>query len=88
MWHYSRIVDGQTEGISIAKLFADYYRDLYTSVPYDTKEFNCIQAEVKELLSKETSSCSDCFFKFSDVKYAVSRLKAHKNDGSSSLTIK
>jgi hypothetical protein len=47
MWHYSRIVDGQTEGISIAKLFADYYRDLYTSVPYDTKEFNCIQAEVK-----------------------------------------
>ena len=28
----SRIVDGQTEGISIAKLFADKYKDLYTNV--------------------------------------------------------
>jgi hypothetical protein len=31
----SRIVDGETDSVSIAKLFANSYRDLYTSVPYD-----------------------------------------------------
>ena len=81
----SRTVDGRTEGISIAKLFADKYKDLYTSVPYDSNELNCIQAEIKDLL-ESTSTCSDCFFNFSEVKYAVSRLKAHKNDGCSTLT--
>jgi len=33
----SRIVDGQTEDINIAKLFADKYRELYTSVPYESE---------------------------------------------------
>jgi hypothetical protein len=37
-------------------------------------------------LLESTSTCSDCFFDFSEVKYAVSRLKAHKNDGCSNLT--
>jgi hypothetical protein len=46
----SRIVDGQTDGLSIAEVFADKYKDLCTSVPYNTNEFNCIQAEVNELL--------------------------------------
>ena len=83
----SRIVDGQTDGLSIAEVFADKYDDLYTSVPYDINELNCIQAEVEELLlAEDTSLCSDCVFNFSDVKHAVSRLKAHKNDGSSGLT--
>jgi len=63
----SRTVDGQTEGISIAKLFADKYKDLYTSVPYDSNELNCIQSEVNDLIVR-TSTCSDYFFNFSDVK--------------------
>jgi len=35
-------VDGHTEDTSIAKLFADKYRDLYTSVQYDVSEIQHI----------------------------------------------
>jgi len=35
--------DGHTEAISIAKLVADKYRDLYTSVPYDVNEMQHIK---------------------------------------------
>src|SRR5664279_1881477 len=51
----SCIVDGQTEAISIAKLFADKYRDLYTSVPYDVNEMHCIQNDVNSLLMNVSS---------------------------------
>ena len=47
----SRIVDGQTESVSIAKLFANQYRELYTSVPYDRDEMLRIQNEVGELIA-------------------------------------
>ena len=80
-----RTVDGQSEAISIAKLFADKYRDLYTSVPYDVSEMQIIQNDVNNLL-KNVSSCADCIFNLCDVKSAVSHLKAHKNDGSTGLT--
>lgn len=81
----SRIVDGQTECISIAKLFAVKYRDLYTSVPYDVNEMCRIQSDVKTLLSSAPSSV-DCVFTVHDLKHAVTRLSAHKNDGSTGLT--
>src|SRR5664279_3682608 len=51
----SCIVDGQTEAISIARLFADKYRDLYTSVPYDVNEMHCIQNDVNSLLMNVSS---------------------------------
>ena len=81
----SRIVDGQMESVCIAKLFATKYRDLYTSVPYDVNEMQCIQNDVKALLVG-SSSFTDCIFTLHDLKYAVSRLSAHKNDGSTGLT--
>ena len=37
-----RIVDGMTDAGSIAKIFADKYRDLYTSAPYNVCEMRCI----------------------------------------------
>jgi hypothetical protein len=82
---HGRIVDGQTESSSIAKVFADKFRDLYTSVPYDVNEMRRIQDDVKHLLAKEPSHY-DCIFHTSDIKYAVSRLKTHKNDGCTGLT--
>src|SRR5664279_3158638 len=81
----SCIVDGQTEAISIAKLFADKYRNLYTSVPYGVNEMHCILNYVNSLLMN-VSSCADCIINLRDVRSAVSRLKAHKNDGSTGLT--
>ena len=45
----------------------------------------CIHNDVNSLLTN-ASSCADCIFNFCDVRNAVSRLKAHKNDGSTGLT--
>ena len=42
----SRTVDGQTESITIAKLFDDKFQQLYTSVPYDVYEMRRIQDDV------------------------------------------
>lgn len=80
----SRIVDGKTESSSIAKLFADQYRDLYTSVPYDQHEMSRIQKEIGDLLAVNTTD-NECRFTSCDVKCAVSCLKAHKNDGGTGL---
>jgi hypothetical protein len=81
----SRIVDGQADCVSIAQPFATKYRDLYTSEPYDTNEMQCIRNEVKRQLSV-ASSLNECLFTTQDLKYATSRLAAHKNDGSNGLT--
>jgi len=85
--YYGCSVDGHTEATNglIAKLFADKYRDLHTSVPYDVIEMQHIQDEVNCLLTNEPS-LADCIFNFHDVQNAVSRLKTHKNDGSTGLT--
>ena len=48
----SRIVDGKSESISIAKLFASQYRELYTSVPYNKDEMLGIQKDVEEIIEK------------------------------------
>jgi hypothetical protein len=83
----SRIVDGQANCVNIAKLFATKYRDLYTSVPYDINEMRCICNEIETQLSdSETSALEECLFTTHDLKYAVSRLAAHKNDGGTGLT--
>ena len=63
----SRIVDGNSESISIAKLFASQYRELYTSVPYNKEEMLCIQNEVDELIEKKSNHL-ECRFDFYDVK--------------------
>jgi hypothetical protein len=72
-------VDGQSEANNIAKLFAEKYRDLYISVPYDVNEMRIIQEEVNNLLLSE-SPWTDCTFNTCDVKSTVSHLKAHKNE--------
>ena len=81
----SRIVDGNSESISIAQLFASQYRDLYTSVPYNKDEMLCIQNEVEELISKDSTHIERRIVSY-DVKQAVSCLKSNKNDGGTRLT--
>jgi hypothetical protein len=81
----SRSVDGLSEADSIAKLFAAKYRELYTSVPYNEIEMQEIIGGVQAQLANTTFS-QDCIFNFNDVKTAVSKLKAHKSEGSSDFT--
>jgi len=75
----------QTEPSNIARLFADNYRELYTNVPYDFNEMQCIIDDISCLLSTERVS-SDCIYSCNDVKDAVSHLKAHKSDGNLGLS--
>ena len=68
-----------TDAGSISKMFADKYRDLYTSVPYNGHEMQCIVDRVNCLLQNEDLHY-DCTFNIHDIISAVSHLKAHKGD--------
>ena len=81
----SRTVDDQTEPSSIAKVFAENYRELYSSVPYDFNEMQRINDDINCLLSSEQMS-SDSIYSCNDVTDAVSHLKEHKNDGNLGLS--
>ena len=83
----SRSVDGLSEAESIAKLFAVKYRELYTSVPYNEFEMQEVIDDVQaQLASRPTTCLEDHIFNINDINTAVSKLKAHKSDGSSDFT--
>jgi len=81
----SRIVDGCTEEVGIAELFAAKYKNLYTSVAYDNDELNDIRAEIETDIS-QCASATDFIITTDDVRQALTRLKAHKNDGNFCLS--
>jgi hypothetical protein len=81
----SPTVDGQTDDDSIAKLFATKYRELYTSVPYDKQDMQCLENDLQSVIANATFN-EDCVFSVHQIKEAVTRLKAGKNDGSSGLS--
>jgi hypothetical protein len=78
----STIVDGCTNEISIAQLFACKYRSLYNSVSYDKDEMQQILAELDSQICDRKSGMSYFCFTNHDVSVAINRLNAHKNDGS------
>jgi hypothetical protein len=81
----SRTVDGQTDASSIASLFADKYRALYSCVPYSVDEMQHISDDVNNLIN-DAFLPAGCIIHTSDVQSAVARLKPHKNEGGSSLS--
>ena len=83
---YCGAIDGCTDTAAIAELFADNYRDLYTTVPYDRDDMMRITREVNSLLSALDALPADCTFLVDEVKQAVTQMKRGKSDGCSSLT--
>jgi hypothetical protein len=81
----SRIIDGQTDIGDIARLFADKYRELYTSVAYDEREMQALIEDLNSTLAN-MSVIDDCMFNLNEIKADISQLKAHKSEGSSALT--
>jgi hypothetical protein len=81
----SRIIDGLTDAAEIAELFAHKYRELYTSVPYDTKEMQDFIADLNNSLAGRSMN-ADCFFHVNEIKDAVSKLNRHKREGFSDLS--
>jgi len=47
----SRIIDGQTETSSISSAFAAKYRELYSSIPNNRDELQCIIDDVNNSLN-------------------------------------
>ena len=54
-------------------------------MPYNKDEMQCILDDVNNSLNNEYLP-AECIIHTHDVKSAVARLKAHKNDGGSSLS--
>jgi len=78
------VIDGLTHSDDIAECFADKYRELYTSVTYDTADMQLI----RDKLIKSVCNCdveSNIVVTMDDVLLAISHLKADKCDGNSEL---
>jgi len=78
------VIDGLTHSDDIAECFADKYRELYTSVTYDTADMQLI----RDKLNKSVYDCdveSNLVVTMNDVLLAISHLKADKYDGNSEL---
>ena len=74
----SNIVDGMTDNVDIANMFADKFDKLYTSVPYNEEDMHHI---VEHIDNEINGFSADCIISFQDVVDAISTLKPNKNDG-------
>jgi hypothetical protein len=81
----SKTVDGQSSVSCIADLFANKYRDLYTSIPHDESDMRQVMSELQAQLSISPLA-GDCLFSFTEIKEAISKLKRNKKDGSVGLS--
>ena len=81
----NKIVDGLCDANSVAKLFADKYQDLYSSVSYNHTAMLELTKDVNSSLTGNFD-ISNCIFKGRDIKLAVSHLKRFKSDGITSLS--
>ncbi len=77
----SNVVDGCCDESSIAQLFADKYRSLYSCVSFDDVEMQNILVELEDRLLDGGLSKCDNIFTAADVTTAIERLKPHKNEG-------
>ena len=79
----SSIVDGVCTADGIADLFANNYQHLYTSVAYDDDDMKCIYSLIdKSLSGLNMQSSINC----DEVRVAINKLKAAKNDGDVGLS--
>ena len=78
-----RVVDGQQDD-NICSHFAEKYKSLYNSVPYDQEEMGSLQRNVEQLIESECLN-ERCYCSHeitpTRVKKAVSKLRAGKHDG-------
>lgn len=78
------VIDGLTHSGDIAERFADKYKELYTSVTYDTADMQVI----RDKLNKSVLVCdveSSLAVTMNDVLSAITHLKADKCDGNFEL---
>ena len=79
----SSIVDDISSPEDISNYFASKYQELYTSVSFDEDEINQIRLDVN---SNIAGIDFNCIIGYADIKAAVMKLKAGKNDGNLGLS--
>ena len=82
---YSKIVDGCSDESSISQVFAAKYKNLYSSVPYDSSDLHDIVADVETSISNDALTSHFIVSQY-DVQAAIAKLKPHKNDGDIGLS--
>jgi len=75
------VIDGLTNSEDIADRFAGKYRELYTSVAYNSSDMQVIRDELNRSLGSNCDIESSFSVKIEDVLSAISKLKSHKCDG-------
>jgi len=75
-----RTVDGHTQNDFIADLFANKYKNLYTSVRYDQTEMDGLRQNMADKVAAAGYD-SNCIITFENIVNAASKLKPGKHDG-------
>jgi hypothetical protein len=83
--HLAQIVDDSCNSQDIALLFAQKYRDLYSSVSYTVNDMNAINSALTSRIICDGYNDA-CTVLSCEVADAVNRLKPNKRDGYSGLT--
>ena len=73
-------INGCTDDIGIANIFADKYRNLYSSVPTSSEEIDQIRSEMHNEMNDE-KMFEYVNVTFNDVRTALVKLNANKRDG-------
>ena len=81
----TRIVDGKSDSSSIAEVFVQSYKSLFTSVPYNKSDMQAIIQENRHLVGYNGYT-NDCLITVDEVRNAVHKLKAYKRDGNFELS--
>jgi len=82
----SGIVDGCHDTSGISQLFANKYKDLYSSVAYDNCDLDNLSVDIDAMLGCEVTSVADWFISVDDVLHAISSMKPNKYDGINELS--
>ena len=78
-------VDGKSGANNISELFAEKYKELYSSVSYDKNKMLSLRQQIGDLVSSVGSLLSQCVISCREILDAVHALKHNKRDGYSGL---
>ena len=70
----SSVVDGFVEAADVSQLFAAKYRELYSSVPCDAHDMECIHDELESLISSDAVN-EECIIRSQDVRVNLRCIK-------------
>jgi len=81
----SSVVDGLSQAEDTAQVFASKYKDLYTSVSYNSTNMESLRNDLRTKLSRNGFD-EHCVVSSISVSDAISKLKSGKGDGNTELT--